>query len=125
MHGNTGAARAERVAIVAVGVDLIGVMVVENGQLRCGARVELDRRKKGSAKLVWGNGPWECLHHQSSPFLHHTTGQRCACGRRTRRRRQLRAMLISKRLWRSAPRISNLTMLTDIRRNGFRLSAQI
>lgn len=57
MHGNTGAARAERVAIVAVGVDLIGVMVVENGQLRCGAWVELDRRKKGSAKLVWGNGP--------------------------------------------------------------------
>lgn len=83
MHGNTGAARAERVAIVAVGVDLIGVMVVENGQLRCGARVETISRRRSFIIRLASDVPGVAVPDDGG------------------------------------------NMLTDIRRNGFRLSAQI
>lgn len=103
MHGNTGAACAEWVAIVAVRANLIGVILIENGQLRCGARVETTPRRRALIIRLPGDVPGVAVPDG---------GGNCA------------QFPISKRLWRSASRISNLTMLTDIRRNGIRRSAQ-
>lgn len=46
MHGNTGAAGAERVALVAVRANLSGIILIKNSQLRGGARVELESGRK-------------------------------------------------------------------------------